>query len=465
MEKTKQFVNWILDASINDFDEATLNYTKALLLKTIAGMVAGADEPIGKNLINYLSSIGGSRDATIIGGGFKSTVENAALALGTFAHASELEDDRFPGPIGDYWVFPAFFPLGEWLGSSGKEIIEATIVSWEADWRMAKTGPSWLMVEKGIVTNAWFGVVAVAAGAARLLKLTPEQTINAMSLAASQASGLGCQLGWDAHFLESGNSCRAGVLSAFLAKAGATGRPDFLEVPAGLYAPIWDLGKVNTDYLIEGLGKPPYDINNVWIKKYPSCYGTHMSLDALMLLMKEHGVKYDDVETVETEVDCYVGQLVNRPFPNSLGEARFSLQYTLGEFLLRGTIGLDSFTDESKLSDPILREAQSKVKVTIPEGWGDPTRGLLSSDTFSYGAGINLHLKDGRQLKKHLKVPIGHPSEPLSYEKVREICRPFIDDFIGKRKGDKVAEITLKMEKLPDIREMMNLLSAFERKR
>lgn len=462
MEKTRKFVNWILDASFKDFDEATVKYTKTLLLKTIAGMVAGANEPIGKNLINYLSSIGGSPDATIIGGGFKSTVENAALTLGTFAHASELEDDRFPGPIGTYWVFPAFFALGEWLGSSGKEIIEATIVSWEADWRMAKTGPSWLMVGRGIVTNAWFGVVATAAGAARLLKLTPEQTINAMSLAASQASGLVCQLGSDAHFLESGNSCRAGVLSALLAKAGATGRPDFLEAPGGLYGPIWDLNKVNTNYLIEELGKPPYDINNVWIKKYPSCYGTHMSLDALMLLMKEHGIKYDEVETVETEVDCYVGKGLDRPFPNNLGDARFSLQYTLGEYVLRGTIGLDSFTDASKLSDPALKEAQSKVKITIPEGWGDSTA-VISGDLFRYGAGIILHLKDGRILKKRLAVPIGHPSQPLSYEEVREICRPFIDDFIGKKKGDKIAEMTLKMEKLPDIREMMNLLSVFEK--
>lgn len=464
MDKTKALVNWIIGASFNDFDEATVKYTKTLLLKTIAGMVSGAEEPIGKNMINYLSSIGGSTDATVIGSGFKSTVENSALALATFAHASELEDDRFPGPIGTYWIFPAFFALGEWLGSSGKEIIEATIVSWEADWRMAKTGPAMLMVERGIVTNAWFGAVATAAGAARLLKLTPEQTINAMSLAASQASGLTCQLGFDAHFLESGNSCRAGVLSAFLAKSGATGAPGFLEQPDGLFGPVWDKGEVNLDYLTENLGKPPYDINNVWIKKYPSCYGTHMSLDALMLLMKEHNVSYDDIETVETEVDHYCGHGLDRPMPNNLGEARFSLQYTLGEYLLKGSIGLESFNDESRLSDPELREAQSKIKITIPEGWGQATStGAIGGDLFRYGAGIILHMKDGRQLKKHLDVPIGHPSEPLSYEVVREICRPFIDDFIGEKNGDAIADMIINLDQLPDIREMMNLLCSFEK--
>ena len=62
-----------------------------------------------------MSTIGGFPDATIIGGEFKSTVENSALSLGTFAHASELEDDRFPGPIGTYWIFPVFFSLGEYL--------------------------------------------------------------------------------------------------------------------------------------------------------------------------------------------------------------------------------------------------------------------------------------------------------------------------------------------------------------
>ena len=463
MEKTEAFVNWILDAAYSDFDEATVIYTKTLLLKTIAGMVSGAEEPIGKNMINYLSSIGGSADATVIGSGFKSTVENSALALATFAHASELEDDRFPGPIGTYWIFPAFFALGEWLGSSGKEIIEATIVSWEADWRMAKSGPAMLMVERGIVTNAWFGVVATAAGAARLLKLTPEQTINAMSLAASQASGLTCQLGYDAHFLESGNSCRAGVLSALLARSGATGAPGFLEQPDGLFGPVWDKGEVNTDYLTENLGKPPYDINNVWIKKYPSCYGTHMSLDALMLLMNEHQIQYDDVETVEAEVDYYCSQGLNRPMPDNMGDARFSLQYTLGEFLLTGQIGLESFNNAAKLSDSKLREAQSKIKITNPEGWGKATgTGAIGGDLFQYGAGIILHMKDGRKLKKHLDVPIGHPSEPLSYEVVREMCRPFIDHFIGDEKGESIANMTLHMDELPDICEMMKNLISFK---
>ena len=48
MEKSKEFVNWILDASFNNFDDGTVEYTKTLLLKTIAGMVDGARERLGR---------------------------------------------------------------------------------------------------------------------------------------------------------------------------------------------------------------------------------------------------------------------------------------------------------------------------------------------------------------------------------------------------------------------------------
>jgi 2-methylcitrate dehydratase PrpD len=456
-------VDWILGASLDEFDEATLDYTKRLLLKTIAGMAAGSREPVGLNVINYLKAAGGSPQAGVIGGGFKSSVENSALAVGTFAHASELEDDRFPGPIGTYWIFPAFYSLGEWLGSSGREIMEAAIISWEADWRMAKAGPAWHMAERGLVTNAWFGAVAVAAGAARLMKLDSEQTLNAMSIAASQAAGLVCQLGWDAHFVESGHSCRAGLLSAFLAQGGATGRGDFLERPDGIYGPIWELGTVNVEALSEGLGQPPYDINNVWIKKYPSCYGTHMPLDALMLLIKEHGFTHQEVDKIEVEADQWCAVGLNRPHPQDLGQARFSLQYTLAEYLLNGGVSLESFNNPEKLDDPLLKELQSKISPYTPDDWKkrDDNTATIAGDLFAYGAGVIVTLKDGRVLKKHLDRPIGHPQDPLSYDQVRDLCRPFIDEFVGDENGDKIAAMTAEMENLPDIKEMMNILTNF----
>ncbi|MFC1919748.1 MmgE/PrpD family protein [Chloroflexota bacterium] len=463
MGQTRALVDWIMKASYDDFDDETLDYTKRLLLKAIAGMVVGSKEAVGVNISNYLSEAGGSPEAGVIGRGFKTSVENAALANGTFSHASELEDDRFPGPIGTYWIFPAFFGLGEKLGSSGKEIIEATIVSWEATWRMARAAPSWLMVGKGIVPNAWFGAVATAAGAARLLKLTNDQAQHAMSIAASQASGLVCQLGWDAHFIESGHSCRAGVLSAYLAKAGATGRPDFLEVNSGLFGPVWDMGQVDLDSITDGLGKPPWDINNVWIKKFPCCYGNHMPIDALTMLMQENNIRYEDVEGVETEVDQMVGNMddtgCNRPFPDSLGGARFSLHYTLGQVLLRGKVDLSFFTDEEKLSDPDLKEAQAKIKVIVPPEWGTGhvTRGR---DLFAYGASVTIVKKDGQRLKKHLDYPIGHPTDsPLSFAQVREICRPFVDDIIGEKQGNEIVQMIIDLEKQADIREMMNILT------
>ena len=455
MGETREIAEWIAKASYTDFPSESVECAKGLLLKTVTGMVVGSREPIGRILINYFSEQGGAPVAGIVGSGYRTTIENAAFAHGTFAHASELEDDRFqPGIIGDYWVLPAFFALGEKMVCSGKDIIEASIVAWETDWRMCRAGPgTFLMEQTGISPPNWFGVVAVAAGAAKMLKMDADQIENALSIACSHSCGLAGQLGFDAHFIESGHTCRMGLMSAFLARGGATGRPGMLERHDGLYGPIWKTGKVNFKLMTEGLGKPPYDICNAWIKKFPCCYATHTSVDALIMLMKENNLKYEDIAEVETKIDAYADEWVNRPFPDNLGEARFSIQYVLAEVLLKGKISLGTFHEIENLTDPKYKEAMGKVKTIVPSDW--PVTFQAS------GQEVTVIKKDGTKLVKYLKGSIGSPHYPMSLEQIRDVSRPYLDEIMTTKQRDRVEEEMLNLEKNLDIRELMDLLTFF----
>jgi 2-methylcitrate dehydratase PrpD len=452
MGATRELVEWILKANYTDLPKETVEFTKGLLLKTATSMIIGAREPFGKMVIRYLSRVGGTPEAGVVGAGFRTSIENASFANGILAHCTETEDAHFfpnNDAIAGCWIFPAMITLGEQLVSSGKEIIAASAFSWEVAARMVQAAPG-MTIPGGINCATYFGTAAVAVGAARLLRLSPEQTENALSIATTQASGLVVQLGYDAHTLEAGHSCRAGLLSASLAEAGATGIPNILERKNGFFAPVWKQGVVDLTKITEGLGRPPFDVHNIEFKKYQGCGFMHPSVDALMMLMKEQSINYEQVERVEADVPPYYAQLCDRPFPESIALARFSFQFILGQVLLAGQIDYETFKEET-LFDPKSRAAQSKVKITV-----NPN--LPKADK---GGRVTIFKKDGQKLTKYLEAYWGHPLNPITLEQIRDILRPYLDAILLEKQRERVENLMLNLENLADISELMNILTFF----
>lgn len=449
---TLDLAQFIAAATWSDFPPETVETAKGLLLKTITGMVAGCREPLGRKITDHLARTRGAPEAGIVGAGYRASVENAAWAHGIFAHASELEDDQFPSGIGDYWVFPAIFSLGEKLVSSGRDVLEAAIVSWEVCSRLAEALPGAEFPAAGIDTSNWLGPIATAAAAARLLRLPVEQTQNALSIAASHASGFMGQLGSDAHFIQTGAIQWAGVLSAFLAKEGCTGQPDILHTGAGPYGPVWHTGKVDVTSIANGLGESPFAVHKMWVKKFPCCLAFHIHIDALMMIMNQHQLTNEDIELVEVEFDFMSAPYVDRP-ADTLEAARFSVQYGLAEVLLRGTVDLESYTRVEKLKDPASVLARSKVKVIAREDW--PVM-------MDHGGQVTVVTNDGQRITQYLKTALGGPDHPLTIVEIADVSRPYLDAFLPETVSRRVEAILLNLEEQPDVRELMNLLTFFQ---
>jgi len=450
MSRTTALAEWVAAAKYRDFPEDTITQAKCLILKALVGMLVGSREPIAKILTTYFAEKGGAPEAGVVAAGFRTSVENAAYANGTFAHASELEDNELPNVTSSYWMFPALFALAEKHVSSGRELIESAIISWEVASRFCRAAPGWLSMTKfHLPPGSWFGTVGVAAAAAKLLKLNCSQTEHALAIAGSFSSGLG-QPGSDTHFLETGHTCQTGLQSALLAAAGATGELGVLET-SGFYASIWSEGKVNLEIIDAGLGKPPYLINQAYIKKYSACTFTHCAIDALALLMEEHAVTYDEVEYVEAQLsDFSLGVVGIHPQPADLQEARFSIEYLLAEVLLRRKVDVYSFVGEERLSDPKHKEAEGKVR-----------KSLLPPDSASelQSAQVILAKKNGEQFVKRLDGWIGSPQHPLTAEQVREVCRPYLEVMLDKGQCGRVEQLVLNLEQQPDILEVMEILT------
>ncbi|MCS3877638.1 2-methylcitrate dehydratase PrpD [Gordonia amarae] len=265
--RAQRVCEWAVGADYKDFPAETVEFTKALLLKTIAGMIAGSREPAARILTTYFAEQGGSPEVGLVGAGYRSTVENAAYANATFAHSSELEDNEMPNFTSAYWMLPALFPVAEKQTASGKDLITAAIVTWEVASRYSSAGPGEALMSTHICPPSWFGPLGVAVGTAKLLKLDAGRTEHALSMAGSWSSGLG-QAGCDTHFLESGHTAKMGVQSAFLARLGATAELGVLDIKNGIYAPLVANGEIDLTKIDADLGQAPYRINRACIKKY-----------------------------------------------------------------------------------------------------------------------------------------------------------------------------------------------------
>ena len=82
MQITRKLSELICETQFAQFPSDVLGYSKSLVLSALGAMVAGAMLPTAKIMTKYIQRMGGNPEATVMGAGFRSSVENAAMAMG-----------------------------------------------------------------------------------------------------------------------------------------------------------------------------------------------------------------------------------------------------------------------------------------------------------------------------------------------------------------------------------------------
>ena len=122
MELAERFAEFIVNTEFRDVDESVIEHIKKMTLKQVMGMLVGSAAPTSKKFIQYAKDNLGRPECGIYGCGFKTDVAQAALLNGLFGHASEMEDDQFPGGgISDVTAWPALLTAAEKCKLSGPE--------------------------------------------------------------------------------------------------------------------------------------------------------------------------------------------------------------------------------------------------------------------------------------------------------------------------------------------------------
>jgi 2-methylcitrate dehydratase PrpD len=342
----------------------------------------------------------------------------AAFANAVAAHALDFDDNCYAGFVhGSAVIVPALLACAQAVGATGEQAVTALVAGAECEYAIGAATRG-VLYDQGWWTTGVLGPIGAAMAAAKLLNLDASRIHHALALAVGMASGTKSCFGSDAKPLMAGKAAEAGVHSAWLAQAGATGAADPLGDANGFVA-RFNLGVFDASALASQ-GTHWYLLEpGVDVKRIPVCLSSHAAVDALRMLIAQHGIRAGQVARVTCDVPPIVAANLCHALPDTPSQARFSMPFAIAMTLLDPDWGLSAL-EQPCLEQPALRALMCRVHMETSAAWHEPARRLTAPE----GAVVRVMLNDGTELRASRDKAVGHPGEPLS---PAGMARKFLD--------------------------------------
>lgn len=318
----------------DDIPDAVVRKTEDLLVDWFGSAVAGHGSRPVESITRFAGQMGwagGTGGHPLGQGGAEVLIQRqlnspylAAMANAAASHVAE-QDDVHNGSVFHpaTVVFPPAVAMAQALGRSGRDLLAASVVGYEVGIRVGEfLGRSHYRV---FHTTGTAGTLAAAAAVGHLLALDAQQMQHAFGSAGTQSAGLWefLRTAADSKQLHTAHAAAAGLMSAYLAKDGFTGAADIFDGPQGMAAGM--SSDADPARLVDGLGAR-WVTAETSFKYHASCRHTHPAADALLLVMREHGLKPEDLAAVQTHVHQgaidVLGPVVS---PSTVHQSKFSM--------------------------------------------------------------------------------------------------------------------------------------------
>ena len=355
--------------------------------------------------------------------------------------------------------------LCQMLGLSGRDLLVGTVIAYEIEMRLCEIG------RPGIREYGWhhatLSAFAAPLSAARVLGLTPEQTVQAIGICASRTCCLGAVTAGKLTNMKNTVdpwAARMAVESALLARRGFTGPEHIFDGKEGLFHVFGhsvcagEPCAFDADALLKDLPSAAdahYRILDCGMKSFPIEALSHAPLTAMLRCVKEHDIKAADVAQIKVEVIARAADILGDPHkyrPTGKETADHSLPYSLAVGLVDGMVTPNQFTQQ-RIDDPALIPIMDMVKVVANEEFErlfpefQPSR-------------VTITCKDGSAHSARVDVPKGDPRDPMTADEIGVKFRALARGIVSDDRCDQIADCALRLDTLDSVGDLMELMTA-----
>ena len=376
---------------------------------------------------------------SILGRAEKVDMASAALINGISSHTFDFDDTHLKTiihPAGP--VASAILALGEKIGSTGRELIDALVIGIDVSCRIGNAMyPN--HYDRGWHITGSTGTVGAAAACSRLLKLSESQTLMALGIAASQPVGFREQFGTMTKPFHPGGAAKAGLTSALMAKHGFTASVKALEAPRGMIQSIstkYDWSEITSE-----LGER-FEISFNTYKPFACGLVIHPSIDACVQL-RNQGVTADNLERLELKAHSLVLELTGKKTPKDGLEGKFSVYHGCACGIVYGQATEDQY-DDHIVQSPEMVALRAKVNATI-----DNSIDEASVDVTAY-------LKDGRQIHIFVEHAIGSLKNPMTDQNLNDKFSNLSIPIIGKSNTESLIGACWDLKNITNLNDLLS---------
>lgn len=349
-----------------------------------------------------------------------------ALISGFAAHFEDLDDVQanFRGHPSSV-IFPALLAVADryttfqnlfYSYASGLELISHI---------GKQVHPSHAM--KGYHSTATLGIIGATFAICHLKKLNHKQTLDALSFALNQSSGLIVQEGSDGKPLNAGLAASKAIQSYHFVTCGLTSNPFPFASKAGwqkVFETSLDFSKME-----EGWFNPPQILSpGIWYKNTPFC-SAGTSIYEAARLAREKGVLIKNIESII----CHFTETGDLPLthkkPVTKLEGKFSAEYLVWLGLKKENVTRIDF-EPTIVSNEFLLFNQKIRRLNDLEGYEPQQR----------PGKLEIFLNNGQRFEFRVDDPKGSPKNPLTNSDFSRKWQPQfqqpIEDIINLMKKD-----------------------------
>jgi 2-methylcitrate dehydratase PrpD len=379
-----------------DLPSKAIDHAEMLISSTIASAALGSTIESAKIIRALELERGGHPQATLwFGAAEKLPVAAAARVNAVMSDAAASDDSDLRNIVhAGTTACATSLAVAEKTGASGKEVLAAIVLGYEAAGRMngAMIGGLQKKGFHGSIVSSFAGTVS----AGYLLKLNASRMAQAIALMATSMGSLHAAANTStAREYHAGLAAMLGVNAAQAAGMGFLTEESILETDKGFFEVYGN--KPDISAVTRGLGERWSILEDMGIKLVPGGHASHAIAEAAANAARESDVSPEEVETITISRPGFAA-LTGPQYPTDL----IGIAHSPAYFAAAGVADRDytwAHAFEEKINDPVIRGLLAKVRAAPP-----PAENL---ERYKSGATVTIATRDGRTYSSTVYAPKG----------------------------------------------------------